>query len=177
LQHFPHEIHFEPQKRFLLRCSFACAFYLGISGTQKNYQTQSAHIHSAAAVIFTQVFLHDKQWRRKGEKWLLFIVCCMKINLRKIHHASCWSSSSSSPTIYSQRQTDVRPTCYIALARTQPTIHKGKTSIRRIVTISLSFHASKWIFFPQLQQKAALIHAHTHRQTAARVCVLRAQRE
>jgi hypothetical protein len=104
----------------------------------------------------------------------------MKINLRKIHHASCWSSSSSSsPTIYSQRQTDVRPTCYIALARTQPTIHKGKTSIRRIVTISLSFRASKWIFFPQLQQKAALIHAHTHthQQTAASVCILRALRE
>jgi len=176
LQHFPHEIHFQPQKRFLLRRSLHAPF-IWESVAHKKTTKHKARIHSAAVVIFTQVFLHDKQWRRKGEKWLLFIVCCMKINLRKIHHASCWSSSSSSPTIYSQRQTDVRPTCYIALARTQPTIHKGKTSIRRIVTISLSFRASKWNFFPAAPAKSS---AHTCTYTSAdssqSVCITSSER-
>lgn len=82
----------------------------------------------------------------------------------KIHHASCWSIPAVAHI--KQRVMFVRHAIYVhSLARSHTTIHKGKTSIRRIVTISLSFRASKWIFFSAAPAKSSYTCMHTHQQT------------
>jgi hypothetical protein len=99
----------------------------------------------------------------------------------KIHHASCWlvyPSSRAVPQYTVSSRLMFARHAIRTLARSHTTIHKGKTSIRRIVTISLSFRASKWIFFGNTSKKQrSYMHIHTHQQAGVYYALWLSERE